>query len=245
MLSSFRDRPFRPDAFSDRPLSFFSRPIQEDLANITAIDLIENDDRVARENWQNRQLTNLLRHAQARSKFWRQRMPSRILNHDAKKYLPVLAREDVAKQVELEGSLATTDGAAPMTYSSTGSTGTPVKIYVTDQASLSGGIIANSTMQPINLQFYQQPYPLPTGASMGKNEASFSGGSGAAFVYYAPSTALTTSGNGAIMGSIVGNTIDLKGGGSVHFDLALREQMTATPPTLQRLYWRDMNPPLR
>ena len=117
MLSSFRDRPFRPDAFSDRPLSFFSRPIQEDLANITAIDLIENDDRVARENWQNRQLTNLLRHAQARSKFWRQRMPSRILNHDAKKYLPVLAREDVAKQVELEGSLATTDGAAPMTYS--------------------------------------------------------------------------------------------------------------------------------
>ena len=133
MLSSFRDRPFRPDAFSDRPLSFFSRPIQEDLANITAIDLIENDDRVARENWQNRQLTNLLRHAQARSKFWRQRMPSRILNHDAKKYLPVLAREDVAKQVELEGSLATTDGAAPMTYSSTGSTGTPVKIYVTPQ----------------------------------------------------------------------------------------------------------------
>ena len=114
-------RRLQPTAFSDRPLSFLSPAAQEDISNIIAIDLLERGDRVARENWQNRQLTNLLRHAQARSKFWRQRMPSRILNHDAKKYLPVLAREDVAKQVELEGSLATTDGAAPMTYSSTGS----------------------------------------------------------------------------------------------------------------------------
>lgn len=133
MLSIFRDRPLRSDAFSDRPLSLFSRPVQEDLANIAAIDLIENGDRAARENWQNQQLTNLLRHAQARSNFWRQRMPSRMLNHDARKYLPVMTREDVARQVGQEGSLATTDGAAPMTYSSTGSTGTPVKVYITPQ----------------------------------------------------------------------------------------------------------------
>jgi phenylacetate-coenzyme A ligase PaaK-like adenylate-forming protein len=133
MLSIFRDRPLRSDAFSDRPLSLFSRPVQEDLANIAAIDLIENGDWAARENWQNQQLTNLLRHAQARSNFWRQRMPSRMLNHDARKYLPVMTREDVARQVGQEGSLATTDGAAPMTYSSTGSTGTPVKVYITPQ----------------------------------------------------------------------------------------------------------------
>jgi hypothetical protein len=121
----------------------------------------------------------------------------------------------------------------------------PVKIYVTDLASLGGGIIANATMQPINLQFYQQPYALPAGASMGNNKASFSGGAGAAFVYYAPNTALTLSGNGAVMGSIVGDTVDLKGGGSVHYDLALRDQLQGGRPSLRRLYWRDLNPPLR
>jgi len=80
-------------------------------------------------------VTNLLRHAQAHSKFWRERMPSRMINHEVMKHLPVLTREDIASQVNREGSLATTDGAAPMTYSSTGSTGTPVKVYITPQNS--------------------------------------------------------------------------------------------------------------
>jgi phenylacetate-coenzyme A ligase PaaK-like adenylate-forming protein len=133
MLSRFTGRPLQPTAFSDRPLSFLSQPVQEDLANITAIDLIENGDRVARENWQIRQLSNLLKHAHSQSKFWRQRMPSRMINHGIMKYLPVLTREDVASQVNLEGSLATTDRAQPMTYSSTGSTGTPVKVFITPQ----------------------------------------------------------------------------------------------------------------
>jgi len=121
----------------------------------------------------------------------------------------------------------------------------PVKIYVTDLASLGGGTIANDTMQPYNLQFYQYPYALPAGASLGNNKASFSGGAGAAFVYYAPTTALTLSGNGAVMGAMVGNTIDMKGGGSVHFDLALNKKLKAGPNKLQRLYWRELHPPQR
>ena len=128
-------RPLQPTAFSDRPLSLLTPAVQEDFANIAAIELIENGDRPARENWQARQLTNLLRHAQVHSKFWRERMPSRMINHEVMKHLPVLTREDIASQVNREGSLATTDGAAPMTYSSTGSTGTPVKVYITPQNS--------------------------------------------------------------------------------------------------------------
>ena len=135
MLSLFRGRPLYSGAFSDRPLSFLSLPIREDLANIAAIDCIENGDRIARETWQNRQLTNLLRHAQSRSKFWRERMPSRMINHDVMKYLPILMREEIMAQVTSEGSMTTTDGAAPATYSSTGSTGTPVKVYITPQNS--------------------------------------------------------------------------------------------------------------
>jgi len=126
-------RALRSTAFSDRPLSFLSPAAREDLANIAGIDLIENGDRTARETWQNKQLTNLLRHAQSRSKFWRQRMPSRMINHEVMKYLPVLTREEISVQINSEGPMATTDGAAPTTYSSTGSTGTPVKVYITPQ----------------------------------------------------------------------------------------------------------------
>jgi phenylacetate-coenzyme A ligase PaaK-like adenylate-forming protein len=133
MFSNFTTRPLQSDAYADRPFSFLTPAALEDFANIAAIDLIENGDRAARESWQNKQLTNLLRHAHARSNFWRQRMPSRVISHDIMKYLPVLTREKIASQVSLEGALATTDGAAPMVYSSTGSTGTPVRIYTTQQ----------------------------------------------------------------------------------------------------------------
>src|SRR5450755_441248 len=135
MLSDWTARSLYPNAYGSQPFAFLDQAAQNDLANITAIDLIENGDRTARENWQNRQLTNLLRHAQARSKFWQKRMPSRMANHGILKYMPVQSREDIAAQVKLEGSLMAGEGnAAPvLNYASTGSTGTPVKIYSSQQ----------------------------------------------------------------------------------------------------------------
>ena len=112
MLSDLTARSLHSNAYSDLPFTFLDQAAQNDLANITAIDLIENGDRTARENWQNRQLTKLLRHAQARSKFWRQRMPSRMINHGIMKYLPIQSREDIATQMKLEGSLVARDGKA-------------------------------------------------------------------------------------------------------------------------------------
>lgn len=134
MLSDLTVRPLRSDAYSDQRYTFLDQAAHTYFANITAIDLIENGDRTARENWQNRQLTNLLRHAHARSKFWRQRMPSRMINHQVLKYLPVQSRADTGVQVALEGSLVADDGNAPISsYASTGSTGTPVKVFVTEE----------------------------------------------------------------------------------------------------------------
>jgi phenylacetate-coenzyme A ligase PaaK-like adenylate-forming protein len=131
MFSELTLRPLNSIAYSDRPFTFLDPAAQLILSNITAIDLIENGDRVAREHWQNCQLTNLLRHAQARSNFWRQRMPSPVINHSIMKYLPMQRREDIATQSELEGSLTATDGSAPVSsYASTGSTGMPVKVYI-------------------------------------------------------------------------------------------------------------------
>ena len=131
MFSELTLRPLNSIAYSDRPFTFLDPAAQIILSNITAIDLIENGDRVAREHWQNWQLTNLLRHAQARSNFWRQRMPSSVINHSIMKYLPIQRREDIATQSNLEGSLMATDGSAPVSsYASTGSTGVPVKVYI-------------------------------------------------------------------------------------------------------------------
>ena len=131
MFSDLTTRSLNSNAYCDHPFTFLDQDAQKYLANITAINLIENGARTARENWQNRQLTNLLRHAYARSKFWRQRMPSRMINHGIMKYLPIQSREDIATQVKLDGPLVSSDGKAPISsYASTGSTGTPVKVFV-------------------------------------------------------------------------------------------------------------------
>ena len=131
MFSDLAGRPLNTNAYNDDPFTFLDQSAQIDLANITAINLIENGDRQAREQWQNRQLTNLLKHAQSHSKFWRQRMPSRMINHGIMKYLPIQSREDIATQSKLDGSLAARDSKTPVSsYASTGSTGTPVKVYV-------------------------------------------------------------------------------------------------------------------
>ena len=141
MFSDLTKRPINADAYSDHPFTFLDQAVQNDLANITAINLIENGPREARERWQNRQLTNLLRHAQAHSKFWRQRMPSRMINHGIMKYLPIQSRDDIATQVKLDGSLVARDGKTPVSsYASTGSTGTPVKVYVCPENGYYNGI---------------------------------------------------------------------------------------------------------
>lgn len=132
MFSDLLTRPLNPKAYTDlRLFTLLDQAAQNDLANITAINLVENGDPVARQNWQNQHLTNLLRYAQAHSKFWRQRMPSRVINHEVMKYLPIQSRQDIAAQAEREGTLVVTSGNTPVSsYASTGSTGTPVKVYV-------------------------------------------------------------------------------------------------------------------
>ena len=130
MFSDLTKRPLNPHAYSAHSFAFLDQAALSALANISAMILVENGDRTARKNWQNRQLTNLLKHAKTRSKFWRERLPSRI-SYGSLKYLPIQSRADIATQVKLEGSLVASDGNTPVsTYASTGSTGTPVKVYI-------------------------------------------------------------------------------------------------------------------
>ena len=83
-----------------------------------------------RKNWQIRQLTNLLKHTKIRSKFWRERLPSRRQSWQPEIFANS-KRSEIATQVKIEGSLVASDGNATVSsYASTGSTGTPVKVYV-------------------------------------------------------------------------------------------------------------------
>ena len=120
--------------FSNEPFSFTSPEVHNDLASILEIDLIENGNRQAREQWQEAQLLNLLNFAHSQSPFWKKRIPPDLTKDNLLKKLQILKREDVLCQVKNEGSLAKnfikTDA---QTYESSGSTGTPVKVHVCPQ----------------------------------------------------------------------------------------------------------------
>jgi len=94
---------------------------------------IETGHRTAREDWQIKQLRNLLQHAAQRSAFWRKRIGSKRIKDINLSDLPVLTRSEVLKQVETEGSLI------PQTHvtkhSTSGSSGTPVQFFVSDRNS--------------------------------------------------------------------------------------------------------------
>jgi hypothetical protein len=121
----------------------------------------------------------------------------------------------------------------------------PVRVFVTDQVDISGGMIVNATQSPSNLQIYQQPYALPTGYTPSVKTAALAGGSASAFVYYGPTTPVTIAGNSDFFGAIVGKSITSSGGAKLHYDKALVDQMDNGQAPIRRIYWRDLAPPLR
>ena len=171
MFSDLIKRPINADAYSVEPFTFLDQTVQNDLANITAINLIENGPREARERWQNRQLTNLLRHTQAHSKFWRQRMPSRMINHGDMKYLPIQSRADVATQIKLDGALVSGNGNKPLSsYASTGSTGTPVKVFLSPENGYYNGIRSVAQYFIYNLSLDENCVRISPATSLAKLE---------------------------------------------------------------------------
>jgi len=116
------------------PFGLAPQPAMEAFSSIAAIDLIENGPRAEREFWQKRQVVNLLRHAQSKSSFWRKRIGKRNLSFVKLTDLPIQSRADVAEQTKAEGSLDPDKaGRGETGYASTGSTGTPVKVFVSKE----------------------------------------------------------------------------------------------------------------
>ena len=134
MPFSFKDRPQNISGYGEQPFAFLDPDAHQVIGHIASIDLIENGDGAARARWQRKQLGNLVNHAYVRSEFWRQRIPAGVAPQDALQRLPILSRQDIATQVQKEGSLFhDKKKGSPATYETTGSTGTPLKVFVCEQ----------------------------------------------------------------------------------------------------------------
>jgi phenylacetate-CoA ligase len=141
MPIDYLQSPIREKAYSNSSYAFFDADVSNLFANITGIDFIENGNSAARESWQRRQLTNLLRHAHARSGFWRKRLPTRFIGHEAFKFVPALARFELASQVQTEGSLVQPGPAGWVQINrTTGSTGQPLEIYTSAESAFYNNI---------------------------------------------------------------------------------------------------------
>jgi hypothetical protein len=85
----------------------------------------------------------------------------------------------------------------------------PVTIYANGQKiNFSGGSLINSTQDPNNLVIY---------GTSALQSVNLSGGSNQHVLLYAPSAAITLSGGQKTFGSVIGNSVTLSGGSSVHF----------------------------
>jgi phenylacetate-CoA ligase len=134
MQSSFKGRLQNVNGYGDQPFAFLDPDAHRAIGHIASIDLIENGEKRAREYWQKKQLSNLVNHAYLQSEIWRQRIPSGPGRQDVLQNFPILARKDITAQAQKEGSLfGDKKQRSTETYETTGSTGTPLKVFVTPQ----------------------------------------------------------------------------------------------------------------
>jgi hypothetical protein len=88
-----------------------------------------------------------------------------------------------------------------------------VVINVTGKFVDSGGSLQNTSLIPLNLQV--------SSSYTGSNGVTVSGSSATYMTIYAPGTDVQITGGGPFYGALVGKTLTISGGSSVHEDLAL------------------------
>jgi len=140
MQLSFRGRHQNINGYADEPFTFIDPDAHRVVGTIASIDMIENGERRAREYWQKKQLGNLVNHAYLRSEFWRQRIPSGAGRQEVLQNFPILTRKEITSQVQKEGAIFGDKKQNVETYQTTGSTGTPLKVFVCPQSGYYNGV---------------------------------------------------------------------------------------------------------
>lgn len=119
----------RNRAFNEKPMTFLHEDAKRFLSDVIDIIAVETGNKSALEYWQRKQLDNLLSHASTRSEFWRSRIGSQVARKKLRD-LPILARQDVSRQVKSEGSLLrAADNIGTKLHATSGSSGTPVTFF--------------------------------------------------------------------------------------------------------------------
>jgi phenylacetate-CoA ligase len=133
MKIDFSQLPLSSAAFSEKPMKFVDPEPKRFLSSVIDLIAIETGRRRARENWQKAQLKNLLKYAHERSAFWRKRLGTRKTSDLELSDLPILTRNDVISQMNDEGPLLRQeDGLVVSPHSTSGSSGTPVKFFISE-----------------------------------------------------------------------------------------------------------------
>jgi hypothetical protein len=120
-----------------------------------------------------------------------------------------------------------------------------VKIYVTGTMDLTGGTLVNTTGRPAAMTVFAHPYALPLGFTPTSTTVKVAGGNQSAMIMYGPQAALTLHGGSHIFGAAVARTIDVSGGVDFHYDKALNDLMLQGAARVERIFWREPNPPRR
>ena len=179
MQFDFSKIPLKNRAFSEKPMTFIDPEAKNFLATIIDVVAIETGNRAAREHWQHKQLQNLLQHAAQESAFWRERIGTKKIKDICLSDLPILARNDVAKQVGTEGSLLPAGTIPTRKFATSGSSGTPVEFFVSDMNAHYNNVrsLAQYFMEGRDLtlnrtRFYRAPKPTKDGFSVEKTSNS-------------------------------------------------------------------------
>lgn len=106
--------------------------------------------------------------------------------------------------LHIDGNLTISNGSSMVIASGA------VTLYVNGQKlDITGGTMVNSTLDPINLTIY---------GGAGLKTVNLSGGANLHAQVFAPAAAIIICGGQNTFGSLIGNTIDLSNGASVHYD---------------------------
>jgi hypothetical protein len=121
----------------------------------------------------------------------------------------------------------------------------PVKIYVTRSIDIGAGTHLVAA-RPGDVQLFAHPYVLPAGgAAITETTVKISGGSNITWAMNAPGATLDIGGGNHFYGAAIGKRVELQGNNAFHYDKALGETVGSSTATLERLYWREVNPPRR
>lgn len=122
----------KKDAFGANPSTILNPQERDIFGLVMEVLLVETSGHASWANWQRGQLNTLVEQISRRSKFHANRLAAFRTGKKQLSEIPVQTRQDTIEQVKTEGALIRPADRLPTSLrSTTGSSGTPIKLYST------------------------------------------------------------------------------------------------------------------